>query len=200
VSAVELKYAGKAIDLAVGKVRDKAARALYSACIRGISVIQGEIIPSRHPQPVDRGTYRAGWRAKPLKGEGGKLVGGELYNAEASAALIELGVRADNVKIGRAMIQALVGWARRHGMGRRFVHTSSRVRFDKATGKFAEVAAKGRVEDSEKQLLAVAWAIAKKMKKRGIFGPQGLRILEELMVRRMPGIVSAELEREFGSE
>jgi hypothetical protein len=106
---VTLKEAGVEFEEMGRRIRKAALAGLRSAALRGIAVIVAEIIPSRVPQPVDRGLYRAGWKAHPLKN------GAVIYNHEPHAALIEHGVRASNVKIGRAMIAALAEWARRKG-------------------------------------------------------------------------------------
>ncbi len=88
-----------------GKHREAALKGLHSAAMRAVQIIQTEIIPSRVPQPVDRGLFRAGWRWKP------ESTGALIYNVEPHAAFVEFGVRAGNVKIGKKMILALAEWA-----------------------------------------------------------------------------------------
>lgn len=90
-------------DVEVG-LRAAVARGLFSAALRGVQVIQTQIIPARTPQPVDRGVYRAGWRAVP------RPDGADIENLEPVAPLVEDGVRAANVKPGRLMIRALASW------------------------------------------------------------------------------------------
>jgi hypothetical protein len=80
------------------------------AAMRCIATIQTVIIPSRHPQPVDRGIYRAGWKPETLPD------GAAFYNDSPAAALIEYGVRGENVKIGRKLLAALAEWAIRKGL------------------------------------------------------------------------------------
>jgi hypothetical protein len=109
---VTLKNAGVEFEDMGKRLRSAAIKGLRSAALRGVAIIVSEIIPSRVPQPVDRGIYRAGWKAMPL---GGKNPGAVIYNLEPHAALIEYSVRAANVKVGRAMIAALAEWARRKG-------------------------------------------------------------------------------------
>lgn len=92
------------------KMQAAAVRGLYSAALRGVQVVKAELIPAAVPQPVDRGHYRAGWQAVLIEGVGALIV-----NPEAHAGLVEGGVRASAVKIGRAMIKALAEWAQRHG-------------------------------------------------------------------------------------
>lgn len=104
------------IDLAdaaglFGELNFKLYRAgldgLFSAALRSVQAIQMVIVPSRTPQPVDRGLFRAGWRASPLRD------GALIENAEPHAPFVEFGVRASSVKIGRAMINALTEWVER---------------------------------------------------------------------------------------
>lgn len=106
---ITLKEAGVEFEEMGKRIKAAAKKGLLSAALRGVAVIVTEIIPSRVPQPVDRGLYRAGWKVSPLKN------GAVIYNPEPHAPLIEHGVRAANVKIGRAMIAALAEWARRKG-------------------------------------------------------------------------------------
>jgi hypothetical protein len=136
-------------------------RGLVSAAARGVQEIITRIIPSRSPEPVDRGVYKAGWRFYPDR------EGAVIENLESVAALIEDGVRAENVKIGRAMILALAEWAVR----------------------------KGLAEKDEAE--SVAWAIAKKMKMRGIFGREGMGILRELVDTRLDKLIQEEVVREI---
>lgn len=169
MSEIDLKLAGPAIKKLTAQARAKVGRALYSSAMRGVEVIQTQIIPSRVPQPVDRGVYRAGWKSGPINA-GGAVVGGELWNSEVEAAFIEGGVRPENVRIGRAMLAAISEWAMRKGFA-----------------------------PNQKEAMSMAWAVAKAMKRRGIFnrpGP-GLGILHELMTRLMPKIIEDEVTAEL---
>ena len=152
-----------------GKRRKAALRGLLSAAHRVVQVIQTEIIPREPRAPVDRGIYRAGWRARAI--ENGALV----YNATPIAAIIEDGARAENIKIGRAMIDALALWVVRKGLT--------------GSAKKEEAGAAGR---------QIAWAIAQSMKKKGIFGGEGkgLKILAKAR-RRIPKIIEEEVRREI---
>ena len=147
-----------------GRNRAAALRGLQSAAMRGVQVIQTEIIPSRVPQPVDRSLYRGGWRFS-FEPDGALI-----FNNEPHAPEVEFGVRAANVKIGKAMIQALAEWAVRKGLA-----------------------------SAGKEAVSAAWAIAKTMQRRGIFG-QGLGILRELVRDRVHGIVTEEVVRELKLE
>lgn len=154
------------------KQANKSAMAgLLSAAARGTAVIQTQLIPMRTPEPTDRGTYKAGWhfRATPE--------GSEIYNAEAHAILIENGVRGENVKIGAAMIRALTAWVIRKGL----------------VGKRGR--GEGAKRSQEQEATSMAWAIARAMRKRGIFnrpGP-GLGIMRELNDRYIEGIIEQEV-------
>lgn len=168
---IDLKLSGKEIERLGPKLRATVGRALFSAAIRGVQVIQTQIIPRRVPQPVDRGMYRAGWRSAPIA-DGESVIGGELWNGEPHAAFVEAGVRAQNVKPGHAMITALAEWARRKGLDG---------------------------TDTPEGARQVAWAIARAMMRRGIFNKgRGMGILRELMTRRMPAIIREEIRREAG--
>lgn len=145
--------------------RDAAIKGLYSAAMRGVQCIVTKIIPSRTPEPTDRAVYKSGWRATP------ESWGARVINLTPYANIIEGGVRAENVKIGTAMIRALASWAERKGL------------VDKGDG------------------MSVAWAIAKSMQKKGIFnrgGFPGLQILATLFntPENMPTFVREEVARE----
>lgn len=146
------------------EIRRAAIRGLQTAAMRGVQIIQTQIVPSRSPQPVDRGVYRAGWKWEPTSD------GALIFNDETHAAFIEHGVRAENIKIGFAMIEALAEWAVR----------------------------KGIVEDVVEGA-RVAWAIALTMRDRGIFNRNGsgMGILNELVEQHLPKIIGQEVAREI---
>ena len=140
-----------------------AHRGLLAAAYRIVEHIVSDIIPGLDNPPVDRGIYRAGWRARRI-GEGAIV-----ENVSPHAAFIEYGVRGSHVKIGRAMIDALTAWVRRKGIGgRTVVSKSGHSRLVKA---------------SQTEARAIAWAIAKDMQRFGIFRPKGLRVLEKASKR-----------------
>jgi hypothetical protein len=166
------RFLGQTIDAA-------AERAVLSLALRIVQRIVTHEIPVQHPEPVDRGAYRAGWRAKNIAG------GAEVRNTLPYAAVIEWGARAENVKIGRLMIIALSGWVVRKGL------------IPPQEGKNAAVR-RGRVQIAATKM---AWAIAMAMKKRGIFNRdgKGLRILEKAM-KRADDFFEEELLREIDRE
>jgi hypothetical protein len=93
--------------------------------------------------------------------------GAEFFNTMPYAAMIEYGVRAGNVKIGTGMISSLADWVKMKGLAR-----------------------------DTNEAWHIAWAIAKDMRKRGIFNKgTGLRIMERASVH-LPQIVQEEVERE----
>jgi len=162
---IDLKFAQYYLERIGDELDPACVRGMQSAAMRALQVIVTRIIPARTPQPVDRGVYRAGWRAVP------EPTGAVLENLEAHAPLIEYGVRAENVKIGRAMIEALAAWVPRKGLA-----------------------------SEPKQAVKIAWAIAKAMKKRGIFnypGRQGLGIVDELLRDWLPSILRDEIGYEI---
>lgn len=160
-TVISLRDAGAYFDRKSEAMRAAARRGLVSAAHRGVAVVVSELIPAAVPQPVDRGLYKAGWRAVETDD------GAAIENPEPHAALIEGGVRASAVKVGRAMIAALAEWAGRHGF-----------------------------EEPER----AAWAIARKMQERGIWGQRGLGILAKLNDRLRGGIVAEEVRRELEAE
>lgn len=143
-----------------------ARNGLVEAAHRGHQVLVSQIIPSRTPKPVDRGVYRAGWKVEIVTPDRVAIL-----NPEPHAVFIEFGVRAQNVKIGAAMIRALTEWVQRKGLAR-----------DAATAG------------------GIAWAIARAMQRRGVFNAQpggGMRILEELRRSHLPQLVRETVAREM---
>ena len=110
MAKITLKDAGMEFGRRMpNRIKAAALRGLLSAAHRGVAIVVAELIPAAVPQPVDRGVYKVGWHAFPMPD------GAVIQNLEPHAGMIEEGVRAANVKIGRAMIAALAEWARRHG-------------------------------------------------------------------------------------
>lgn len=140
-----------------------ARAGMVSACARIVSDIVSRIIPSEPRIPVDRGVYRAGWQFEVTE------EGADVYNATPQAPIIEWGARAENIKIGKTMIDALAEWVVRKGIA------------------------------SRAEARSVAWAIAKSMQKKGIFNAngKGLRILEKALVNA-PMFIEEEVAREIG--
>lgn len=154
---------------------EKAKRlGCYSAANRLLQMIVTDIVPSTKPwPPVDQGAYNAGWAMEPVTN------GVLLYNAAPHAPVIEWGARAENIKIGRKMIDALAEWVVRKGL------------LGKGAGSIQD-----RSEDQEAQ--SMAWAIAQNMRRRGIFNhdSEGLRIAEQAS-KRAPAIVVEEIRAEL---
>ncbi len=147
-------FQGVAKDL-----RKIAMDCALGACVRGVQEIQVKLIPAIQPYPpVNRGLTRASWRYERTRN------GARIYNREKAATLMESGVRAENVKIGRAMIAALSEWV--------------------AMKNLLKDNSKASVEarQATKSVQSVAWAIAKKMKRQGIFnGGQGFHFLDKAL-------------------
>ena len=159
---------------------EAAQRGLLAAALRAVAHIQNEVIPALEPSPVARGTYRAGWRAERT------AKGATIVNDVPHAVFIEEGVRGQNVKIGRAMIDALAAWVRMKGIGGRMV-----------TSKSGTQRLKRATEDEAR---AIAWAIAKSMQQRGIFGGgKGLGVLKKVRPL-IPKWVEEEVLREIAKE
>jgi hypothetical protein len=165
VASIDLKDAAAWVDELGEEVERAALRGLYSAALRGVTTIQTLIVPSRTPQPVDRGLFRAGWRA--YFDVAGRAV--TIENNEPHAVFVEEGVRAGRVRIGRLMLDALASWIVRKGIA------------------------------SQAEAASVAWAIAKRMQRRGIFrGGTGFKILDELVDKYLPRFIEEEVQREIG--
>lgn len=164
-TTITLEQAGEYYSRLGQKWHAASVRGLQKAAARAVSKIKTEIIPSRAPEPVDRGVYKAGWNHEPLSD------GATYGNSEMHASFIEYGVRPENVKPGRAMINALAEWAIRKGMA-----------------------------DDEEDAQSIAWAIAKTMQRRGIFNRyaqgSGLHIMGEMNERHIQTIIVEEVVRE----
>jgi hypothetical protein len=152
-------------------VKKAAFRAILSTAIRVVQQIVTTWIPMQKRQPVDRGAYRAGWRAK--KDPEGAII----MNTVPYSGIIEDGARAENIKISRAMIAALAAWVLRKGLVK------------KGKGKAGKATA-------QKEAESAAWAIATSMKKKGIFGPKGLQVLNSALAG-VEYFFEQELEREL---
>ena len=191
---IPIREAGKLIDQLQGRIRDAALKGAVSAGYRMHGIIVNEIIPSVDPVPVDQGAYRAGWQVGHTK------AGANVYNVAPHAPIIEWGARAENIKIGRAMILALAEWVVRKGLlgkqreGNKWV---SRPGYVRPAGSIQDLAL-------EQEAQRTAWAIAVAMKQRGIFnrgGNNGLGVLRKAK-ERAPSVlaeeVAAEIREEFG--
>lgn len=136
-------------------------QALYGTAMAIVSKILNEIIPAEPRQPVDIGSYRAGWKFKRIP------KGAMVYNSVPHAVFIEKGVRASNVKPGRAMREAITQWL-----------------------IFKKIAS---LEEAPK----MAWAVMMNMKKKGIYNEgKGLRILEKAM-KSFPELLDREFKIAF---
>jgi len=168
------------------KVQRAAQRGLYSAGLKLKSIIITQEIPACSPKPVDRGHYRGGWRVR--KGSDGNGVYVVIENNVPHAKFIEYGVQRQNVRIGRAMIDALTEWVRR----KKFVGIA---KDSKHVGQFSKER-KGvrRFKGTDTQARSFAWAIANKMKKRGVFNQgEGFSILGNVMKHHSGTVVEKEV-------
>lgn len=170
-----LKDAHLMVDEMGKDMRKAASAGLLAAAHRAVEHIVADVIPGMPQVPVDRGIYRAGWRAK--KSGTGAIV----ENVTPQAPFIEYGVRAGHVKIGRAMIEALAAWVRRKGIGGRTVTSRS--------------GSKRFVKASNTEATQIAWAIAKTMQKNGIFNRgKGLGVLKKAS-KRFPQFIEEEVTK-----
>lgn len=168
----EHEEVGKYLGVSIEKV---AGRALQSTGLRIVQKITAVVIPGEPRPPIDRRVYAAGWRARKLPD------GTMVENTVPYAGIVEDGARAGHVKIGRRMIDALAEWVLRKGMA----------------GKA------GRGEQAKAERLAearrIAWAVAMAMKKNGIFGGKGLKILNKGL-KDLGSTFKDELRREIDRE
>ena len=172
-----LKDAGVMVDTMKKEIAGAVDRALLAAAHRTVEHIVTSVMPAEPRVPVDRGLYRSGWRA--FRFEHGAIV----ENKTPPAPYIEFGVRAENVKISRAMIEELAKWVKRKGLGGQTVISKS--------GKSRAVKA------TDTEATSIAWAIAKSMQKNGIFNRgKGLRILEKAE-KKIPDFIREEVGREL---
>lgn len=156
-------------------IQKAAKRAALATANRMVSIIQTELIPGESLPPIFDGHYSSGWHAEPTE------EGADVYNDMPYAPVIEWGARAQNIKIGRAMIAALTEWVMRKGL----------------VGKLSR-SADARAEQ-EVEARQIAWAIAVSMKTKGIFnrdGRQGLRIGERAAARAQE-FLGEEFQREL---
>jgi hypothetical protein len=157
-------------------MRKKAHNGLVLAAQRAVGIVQNEIIPQMKQPPIDTDAYRGAWRATKT------TEGAHIGNSMPYADIIEQGARAENIKIGRKMIEALTAWVLRKG----FV--------PKARGTRAKVAA-------QSEAVGIAWAIAKSMQKKGIFnrdGQRGLHVLDKIAIQ-LPKIIAEEIKEALRS-
>lgn len=180
MAVYKLKDAGIWLRVIGQTMPEAGRRGLLAAAHRTVTHITTSIIPNLNPSPVDRGAYKAGWKVIPTPH------GALIQNIAPHAALIEHGVRAANVKIGREMIEALTKWVKRKGIGgRAAVGKDGKARAMKAT-------------DTEAQ--GIAWAIAKSMQKNGIFRQgKGFHVLKKAGAV-IPMYVREEVAREIRKE
>lgn len=149
------------VERAVARKKAHLLNAMEAAGRRTVVHLQTEVIAQAQPHPpVDRGLFRAGWH---LHRHARGIV---IYNITPGnyGPIIDRGARAANIKVGRKMIDALAGWAKRKGLN--------------PDGPGERL--RGKRRPGVEAYRGVAWAIAMRMKKRGIFnGGKGLRILEK---------------------
>jgi hypothetical protein len=176
VKVYKLEDSDAFVNVLASGLREAAKKGLLSAANRTVSHIQTNVIPSTAPMPVDRGIYKAGWRAEMT--EDGAVV----FNDTPYASVIENGGMAKNIRIGPAMILAITEWVIRKGIG------SSMATNKKGTTRVV----KATVTEATK----IAWAIAKNMQAKGLFKGKGLKVLyrAEPMI---PEFIRQEVVREL---
>lgn len=140
VERVSLASLGSYIHGLTEERRQAVVRATQTTCrTLGLALIQQEI-SGTSPPPVDRGSYRRGWKV--YKFDDGAMI----LNSERHASVIERGRRA-----GARMppVESIRGWVHRKGLA-------------KVSGL------KGKAKAAAE--LSMAWAIAKSIAKKGTEG------------------------------
>lgn len=155
MSTIQLSAASSWVDK-VGKNLHKAALdAAHSAVLRGERDIKSGALGK---VPANRGTYKAGWHSIRMPW------GARLYNQTyPQAPIIEHGVPPENVKVSRAMIEALSEWA---AMNRKSV-------FKKTKTYIAKSRESVELLSQTSDVRSAAWAIAMSIKKKGLFRGEG---------------------------
>ncbi len=181
----KLNQADELVKSMTKDMQQAAVRALLSAGHRVVERIVTSIIPNTDPQPVDRGVYRAAWRVRQTPGKLEVVV----TNDSPHAGFIEEGVKAGRVKISRKMIDALTEWVLRKGIVQKARGDDGIQRKRRSPTKADRTKARG-----------IAWAIAKRMKQRGIFNEgKGLKILERALAG-IDRVIKGEFERELANK
>ena len=158
----------------LGERFEKAKQAgIYSAANRLLQHIVTVVVPGEKPPPTDQGLYNASWEIEQIRN------GAILFNTAPHAAVIEHGARAENIKVGRKMIDALAEWVVRKGL------------LGKGKGSI-------QTRSQEQEAQSTAWAIAQNMRKRGIFNrdAEGLHIAEKAS-KKAPQFVIEEIKAEL---
>jgi hypothetical protein len=181
ISTVHLRDLGGYVSRVPKQRYTAAVRAVRQTMQQRGRVIVNEEINATQPRPpVDRRTYANSWFAIAIPG------GGRLYSKDLKASIIERG-RRPGFGVGRGGIEALMGWAHRHGMDVPASAASNRVArrqmLQRMLGQRLLNRKVDKREQGEASLRAVAFAIAANIKKRGLWQPKGLRVFERAKKR-----------------
>ena len=175
---VQLKDLGGYLSK-IPRERHAAAVKAVRRTLRGQGrVIIREEINASKPIPFDRGEYTRSWEAIPIED------GGRIYSKSPYASVIDRG-RRPGFGVGKAGIQALMGWAQRHGMesAATIQRVSRHQMLQRMLGQRAKNRKVDKREQGEASLRSVAFAIAAAIKRRGLGQPKGLRVFERASKR-----------------
>ena len=104
----------------LGGYISRIPRERHAAAVRGVRqtlqqrgrvIVNEEINATKPRPPVDRRTYANSWFTMAIDD------GGRIYSKDPKASIVD-GGRRPGFGVGKAGIQALMGWAQRHGMER----------------------------------------------------------------------------------
>jgi hypothetical protein len=164
----------------IPRERHKAAVQAVRRTLRGQGrvIVREEINATQPRPPFDRGEYTRSWSAVPIED------GGRIYSTSPYASVIDRG-RRPGFGVGKAGIQALMGWAQRHGLesAPTIQRVSQRQMLQRMLGQRAKNRKADKREQGEASLRSVAFAIAAAIKRRGLWQPKGLRVFERASKR-----------------
>lgn len=181
------------------KERHAAAVRAVRRCMRsrGRVIVNEEINATKPRPPVDRRTYANSWETLAIDD------GCRIYSTDPKASVIDRG-RRPGFGIGRAGIEALMGWVHRHGMDTvshpAAQRVSQRQMLQRALGQRVMTLRAAKSEQVGAAARSIAYAIAAAIKKRGLWMPKGLqvfaraskRIVEECRTAVRRAIAGAE--------
>ena len=206
IRTVSLRVLGGYVSR-IPKERHKAAvRAVRQTMReRGRVIVREEINVTKPRIPFDRGDYTRSWQAVPIDD------GCRIFSTCPYASVIDRG-RRPGFGVGKAGIQALMGWAHRHGMDVEAVSPREqliRKRMLKTAAAMGALAmAKAgikarKAKQAEDVARVVAFAIAAAIKRRGlpaklVFDRASKRIVEACRYAAKLAIAGAEFNGSHG--
>jgi len=178
------------------KITDAFRRAGIGTITRAAQVMVTDLIPQNMPrQPVDRGIYKAGWRIDTTK----MPKEASLVNTVPYAPIIEYGARAENIKVGKRMLDALEEWVIRKGIGG---HGKQKVA-GKSSKKSKSSDAKPTFQDKVDELTHLLSLMAGEIKQKRIDAPivkdekgrSGIKAVSDADARRTAWAIAMAMKK-----